>query len=131
MSTSLSKPVKYLSQKLDSDKCRNCKSKLDYMSVKGGNQLIFRCFKCRKNYQKDFNKELINIFANIYGFWIGDINKFVLLLRKGVYSYKYMDTWERFNETWLPDKKSFYSKLYLKDITDKDYTHAQKVFEEF
>ena len=38
------------------------------MSVKGGNQLIFRCFKCRKNYQKDFNKELINIFANIYGF---------------------------------------------------------------
>ena len=41
-----------------------------------------------------------------------------------------MDIWERFDETSLPDKKYFYSKLYLEDITDKDYTHAQKVFEE-
>ena len=30
----------------------------------------------------------------------------------------------------MPDKRAFYSKLYLKDITDKDYTYAQKVFEE-
>ena len=42
-----------------------------------------------------------------------------------------MDSWERFNETSLPDKKSFYSKLNLEDITDKDYVHAQKVLEEF
>ena len=40
-----------------------------------------------------------------------------------------MDNWERFVETLLPDKKYFYSNLYLKDITDEDYTHAQKVFE--
>ena len=25
-------------------------------------------------------------------------------------------------------KKAFYSKLYLEDITDEDYIHAQKVF---
>ena len=30
-----------------------------------------------------------------------------------------------------PDKKAFYSELCLEDVTDKDYTHAQKVFEEF
>ena len=42
-----------------------------------------------------------------------------------------MDSWKRFDETSLPDKKAFYSELYLKDITDKDYAHAQKVFEEF
>ena len=41
-----------------------------------------------------------------------------------------MDNWERFDETLLPDKKSFYSELYLEDITDKDYPHAQKVFKE-
>ena len=35
-----------------------------------------------------------------------------------------------FNETSLPDKEFFYSELYLKDITDKDYAHAQKIFEE-
>ena len=60
----------------------------------------------------------------------GDINKFVLLLRKGVYPYEYMDNLEKFDET-LPDKKVFYSELNLEDIIDKDYTHAQKVFEEF
>ena len=60
-----------------------------------------------------------------------DINKFVLLLRKGVHPYEYMDSWKRFDETSLPDKKAFYSELYLEDITDEDYAHAQKVFEEF
>ena len=54
-----------------------------------------------------------------------------MLLRKGVYPYQYMDSWEGFNETTLPNKKTFYSKLYLEDITDEDYIYAQKVFEEF
>ena len=53
-----------------------------------------------------------------------------MLLRKGVYPYEYIDIWERFDETSLPEKKVFYSELYLEDITDEDYTHAQKVFEE-
>ena len=51
-----------------------------------------------------------------------------MLLRKGVYPYEYMDSWERFNETVFPNKKAFYSELYLEAINDKDYTHAQKVF---
>ena len=42
-----------------------------------------------------------------------------------------MPSWERFNEKSLPDKKVFYSELYMEDITDEDYTHAQKVFKEF
>ena len=41
-----------------------------------------------------------------------------------------MDSWKKFDETESPDKKDIYSELYLQDITDKDYTHAQKVFEE-
>ena len=49
----------------------------------------------------------------MHQFCYGDLNKFVLLLRKGVYSYEYMDSWERFNETSLPDKKYFYSELNL------------------
>ena len=28
-------------------------------------------------------------------------------------------------------KKAFYSELYLENITNEDYIHAQKVFEEF
>ena len=42
-----------------------------------------------------------------------------------------MDSWERFNETLLPDKEAFYSEINLEDITDKDYEHAQKVWEVF
>ena len=67
----------------------------------------------------------------MYQFCIGDLNKFVLLLRNGVYLYEYMDSWERFNETSLLPKKDFYSELNLEDITDKDYNHAQKMFQEF
>ena len=67
----------------------------------------------------------------MYQFCNGDLNKFVLLRRKGVYLYEYMDSWERFDETSLPDKKYFYSELNLEDISDSDYNHAQKVFEEF
>ena len=43
------------------------------------------------------------------------------MLRKGVYPYEYMDNWERFNETSLPSKESFYSNLNMKDIDDIDY----------
>ena len=129
MSTSLSSLVDNLSEKLHSDKCKDCKSELDYMSVKD-NQLIFQCLECKKNYKKDFNKESTKRFANRCEVCNEDINKFILLLRKGVYPYEYMDSWERFNETSLPDKKAFYSELNLEDITDKDYAHAQKVFKE-
>ena len=91
-------------------------------------QLIFRCFECKNNYKKDFNKELIKRFANIYEFCNGDINRFILLLRKGVYPYEYMDSWERFNETSLPDKEAFYSNLNMEDILDVDHRHAKRVF---
>ena len=45
---------------------------------------------------------------------------FFFLLRKGVYPYEYMDSWETFNETSLPDKEAFYSELNEEEITDKD-----------
>ena len=70
-------------------------------------------------------------FSSIYQFCDGDLNKFVLLLRKGVYPYEYMDSWERFDETSLPDKEAFYSELNLEGITDKDYNHAQKIWKVF
>ena len=127
MSSSLSSLGDNLSEGLHSNNCTDCKYCLDYMITKH-KQLIFRCFECKKNYKKDFNKELIKRFANIYEFCNGDINKFILLLRTGVYPYKYMDSWERFDETSLPDKETFYSILNVEDITDVDYRHAKRVF---
>ena len=69
---------------------------------------------------------LIKNFSNIYQFYNGDINKAASLLRKVVYPCEYMDSWERFNETLLPDKKAFYNEFNLEGINDKDYTHANK-----
>ena len=73
-------------------------------------------------------KDLIKKFPITDNFCKGDINKFVMLLRKGVYPYEYMDSWEKFDETSLPPKKDFYSELILEDISDSDYEHAEKVF---
>ena len=81
MSSSLSSLVDNLSERLHGDKCIDCKSCLDYMTTKD-EQLIFRCFECKKNYKKDFNKEFIKGFPNIYEFCNEDINKFILLLRE-------------------------------------------------
>ena len=119
LSSSLSSFVDNLSDGFHCDKCIDCKSSLDYMITRD-DQLIFRCFECKKNYQKDFNKDLINRFANIYEFCNKDINRFILLLRKGIYPYEYIDSWERFDETSLPDKEAFCSSLTMEGITIVD-----------
>ena len=98
MSTSLSNPVSKLSEGLHNDRCIDFKSCLDYMTTKD-EELIFRCFRCKKNYEKNFNKELIQRFVNTYEFCNGDLNKCILLFGKGVYPYEYMDSWQRFDET--------------------------------
>ena len=53
-----------------------------------------------------------------------------MLLRKGAYPYEYIDSWKRFNETSVPDKLAFHSNLNVEDITDVDYRHAKRVFNE-
>jgi hypothetical protein len=55
----------------------------------------------------------------------------VLLRRKGVYPYEYVDSFERFDEARLPPKEAFYSQLSREHITDADYQHAQRVWEAF
>ena len=127
MSTSLSKLVDNLSEGLHNNKCINCKSCLDYMRTKN-EKLIFKCFNCKQNYKKDFNKEIIKRFANTYEFCNKNLNKFILLLRKSVYLYEYMDNWERFDETSLPNKESFYNNLNMENIDDIDCRRGNSVF---
>ena len=74
---------------------------------------------------------LIEKFHNTSQLCNNNLNKFGLLLRKGVYPYEYMDSWNRFKEESLPDKEYFYSKLNNENITDEDYAHAQKVWDIF
>ena len=107
------------------EKKRKIKSVYNFIGLKNGKS-NYKCKECKKRWFKPV-KGLIKKFPNIHQFCNGDINKSVWLLRKGVYPYEYIDSWERFDETSLPDKKSFHSELNLEDITDKDYAHAQKV----
>ena len=82
-----------------------------------------KCLSCNKDYSNTIDEELKNRFKNIFTFSDNDITKFLLLLRKVVYPYEYMDDWEKFNETTLPEK--------LMNITDADYMHAKRVCKGF
>ena len=130
MSSSLSKLVANLSEGIPNNKCGDCKSCLDYIKTKN-EKLILKYFSCETYYRKKFNKELIKRFKSTYEFCNKDLNKFILLMRKGVYTYEYMDNWERFNETSLPSKESFHSNLNMKNINDIDYRHGNNVFKIF
>ena len=52
---------------------------------------------------------------------------FRLMRRKGVYPYEYMDSWKKFEDTKLPPKNAFDSRLNMKGISDQDYEQAHQV----
>ena len=54
-----------------------------------------------------------------------------LLIRKGIYPYEYMDSWNKFKETSLPSIEKFYSNLNMSGVSDGDYEHACRVWREF
>ena len=58
-------------------------------------------------------------------------NKLDLMITKGVYPYDYMDSFKKFEDTVLPRKYQFYSFLNDEHISDKDYKHAQNVWNTF
>ena len=88
-------------------------------------KIVFRCFECKKNTSKDFSIELIEIFTNTYQFCENGNNKFLMLFKKGIYPYEYMDSWNRFNQGKLLPMNNFYSELTMENITNSDYRHAQ------
>ena len=91
----------------------------------------YKCLSCNQDYSNKIDEELKKGFKNTFKFSDNDIIKFILLLRRGVYLYDYMDDWEKFNETILPEKQEFYCNLNMEDITDADYMHAKRVCKDF
>ena len=68
----------------------------------------YKCLCCSKKCEQKFDETFKERFFNTLTFSNYDNNKFILLLRKGVYPNEYMDNWEKFNEA----KKIFVSLKY-------------------
>ncbi|KAK5640735.1 hypothetical protein RI129_009282 [Pyrocoelia pectoralis] len=58
-------------------------------------------------------------------------DEFNLLVRKGIFPYEYVDSWDKLDESSLPPKEAFYSHLHEEGISDESYTHANKVWTTF
>ena len=112
MPSKLSNLVDNLSE-INNKDCKTCmerkniKSECEFIGLKN-NRLNYRCKECNGTSNKSIN-DLIEKFPRMYKFYNGNLNKFFMLIRKDVYPYEYMDSWERFNETSLAPKEDFYS----------------------
>ena len=106
-------------------KWKNRRSDLETVAAKDS-ILTFKRVDCKENFNEEFDDDLSISFMNTYKFCDGDINKFCLRLRKGVYTERYVNNWQRFSEATLPDKKEIYSNLTTEDVTDAAYKHAKE-----
>ena len=52
-------------------------------------------------------------------------------MRKGIYTYEYMSSWDKFEETQLPPIEAFYSNLNMTNVSEDDYKHLQPVWSAF
>ena len=110
----------------------NCKDKKKQTVKLSHNDtnIISKCKTCLKR-TNHLMKEMKEKFPCTSKFAKNNINKFKLLLRKGVYLYEYMDNFDKFEETQLPSKEQFNSTFRNTKISDNDYKHAQKVWKAF
>ena len=68
---------------------------------------MFTYVYSNKDYQQKFDEKLKERFFNTYTFSNHNNNNFILLLRKGVYPFVYIDDWKKFNKTLSSEKKNF------------------------
>ena len=86
--------------------------------------LTTKCEKCHTVRRKQLNKSDLLPLTSKY------MDNSYLFTQKGIYPYEYIDSFEKFNETELPSKDKFYSSLTNKNIKQKEYEYAQKVWKE-
>ena len=113
-----------------STECKSCIEKIKinseccFTGLKS-DRIICKCRECKKEWKESI-KELTEEFPGICQY-CNEILKKNFVIKKGVYPYEYMDSWEKLEENTLPPKEGFYSNLNLEDISDEDYMHDQKV----
>ena len=110
----------------------NCLDKsVQKIRIKYDDKNIYtRCKSCTKRSKQTIDL-LKSKFPNTFQLTKGNIKKFVLLLKKDLDPYEYINDSNIFNETELPTIDKFYSKLNLKNISKEDHRHAQNVWNIF
>ena len=111
------------------NQCKECgKECNNYVRI--NNTIKYSCNKCKKVSYKPIS-DLIKRCSNVYSISNGDLDKLLLLLRKGVYPYEYMNSWNRFNECKNPSFEKYFSELNMSNISKEDYAHSQKIWSTF
>ena len=124
MMGSLENHVNNLSQLYDCNCSDKSKQKI---RIKLKNINIYtKCKTCTKRSKQSIHSLKLK-FPDNYQLSNENIDEFILLLKKGVYPYEYMDDWNKLNETEIPSIENHYSNLTLKHISKEDDKHAQKV----
>ena len=102
-----------------------------YMAFMLGNNLVFLdSFQFMSSSLDNLTKNLPDdAFKYTQQVFIKE--QFNLMKQKGIYPYDHMDSFDRFNETQLPNKKDFFSILNNEHITHEQYNHAQNVWKTF
>ena len=126
MASSLDKLVSNLCG-ISGIQCDKCKGNMELINISGDYIASLGCEICRTKKTKDLDEGALKKNFNLTSRFLGCDEKYLLMIRRGVYLYKYVDGWEKSEETDLPPKDTFYSRLNMKGISDQDYEHVQQV----
>ena len=101
--------------------CDKCKDNMELINISSDYIASLGCDKYWTKKTKDLGEDVLKKNLNHTSRFLGCDEKLRLMIRKGVYSYEYMNDWENFEETNLPRKDAFYNRLNMKGINDQDY----------
>ena len=136
LSASLDKLIRNLADKANIQGCLHC----PYRGIKKDVEKHMKA-RHRKEFEPTYEHKIKNptleaLFRNLYARFQTKWKHlpeeaFELLTRKGIYPYSYMNSFDKFKETSLPPKESFYNDLSRKHISDKDFEYVKKIWTTF
>ena len=100
--------VNNLSELLD---CKCADKNKQQIEIKYNDKIVYSCCEPCTKRSKQTIEWLKDKFPRIFQLTNGNTDKFILLLKKGVYPNEYMNSWKRFEETGFPSIDKCYSNL--------------------
>ena len=88
-------------------------------------------FKFMSSGLDSLTTNLVRGGQHLFGFEEYTSKQYELLIKKGIYPYEDMSSWDKFKETKLPPKEAFCSKLNMVGVSSENYKHARSVWKEF